>query len=539
MNKRAVIYARVSKEEQNTGNNVSIDQQFADMRALCERNGWAITGEFVDAEKYKATQAPNKGNIVNPSGERADRPGFLEMLAMVKTGEPDIILCWRDDRLVRHPRVAVVLEDTLDIGDVARRGAPKIEIRDATGAVIDRFTLSIKAAIWREENKRRTERTRMGKAATLKQGRWPNNYQRFGYVSYREEGKRGRTVEIAEGEAEIVLTIHKMYDAGIGIQDIRRHLINNEMEQRGPHKHKWSPAIIYFILRAEDYAGVATWTFADGMAMSIKIPVIVPRPLWERNQARLERNKGLSTRNAKGVYLLQGLVRCGDCGWRMTARRKKDKHIYFCAAASRYPDEAHPKPYNRNGGQLDWLVWRAIVDYGIRQPDTIREQVSIRQAELLEQDNAVDGDIARIRHRLAEIEQERAHYSRQEARGKITEKEFDCRMDETRERHLYWQSELDRLLELRDNAVKVQAGLDYATELLTVLRGRLSEIDIPPDELRELPDDRRAKILEKQRTIIRALCDRVTVYASGKVVIDGVLDGSEAAQFELATSTPG
>ena len=113
--------------------------------------------------------------MVNPSGERADRPNFLKMLELVKTGTIDVVLCWRDDRLVRHPRVAVALEDALDIGDKERPGKPKIAIYDATGAIIDRFTLSIKAAIWREENKRRAERTRMGKVGTLQEGRWPGN----------------------------------------------------------------------------------------------------------------------------------------------------------------------------------------------------------------------------------------------------------------------------------------------------------------------------------------------------------------------------
>ena len=145
---KAGLYARVSMEEQAKGDRVSIEQQIANMRELCGRNDWTVVHLFVDAENYRATQAPNRGKVVNPSGERADRPAFLEMLEMVKAGNLDIVLCWRDDRLVRHPRVAVALEDALDLGDAVRNGRPKIEIRDATGAVIDRFTLSIKATIW-------------------------------------------------------------------------------------------------------------------------------------------------------------------------------------------------------------------------------------------------------------------------------------------------------------------------------------------------------------------------------------------------------
>ena len=157
------LYARVSKEEQ-AEEGASIDQQVADMRALCERNGWNVAGVLVDCENYRATQNPKKGMIVNPSGERADRPALLELLEMLRTGETDAVACWRDDRLVRHPRVAVALEDALDIGDAQRNGRPKIGLCDATGGMIDRFTLSIKAAVWREENKRRAERSQMGKA---------------------------------------------------------------------------------------------------------------------------------------------------------------------------------------------------------------------------------------------------------------------------------------------------------------------------------------------------------------------------------------
>ena len=182
-----VQYGRVSSEGQDTENKVSIQQQLAEMDALSERDGWRVIGVFVDKRDYRATQNPKRGKMVNPSGERADRPRFLEMLDVVKAGDVDAVLCWRDDRLVRHPRVAVALEDALDIGDAQRNGKGKIEIRDATGAMLDRFTLSIKATIWREENKRRAERTRMGRVATLQRGRWPGTYPRYGYRAHKAE----------------------------------------------------------------------------------------------------------------------------------------------------------------------------------------------------------------------------------------------------------------------------------------------------------------------------------------------------------------
>ena len=545
-----ICYARVSQPYlQDAEDKVSIDQQLADMRGLCKRSGWQIIEEFVDNESYKATQNPSKGKIVNPSGERADRPQLLAMLEAVKTGDSDAVLCWRDDRLVRHPRVAVALEDALDIGDAQRNGKDKIEIRDATGSMIDRFTLSIKATIWREENKRRVERTRMGKVATLQQGRWPGHYHRYGYKTQKEE--RGRSIMVDEDEAQWVRKIHEWFDAGVGIEGIRRCLIAQDAPQKCKgNKHLWDHSSIYHVLHAEDYTGVATWRFGDGRTMSIKIPAIIGRELWERNQERIERNKILSTRNASDVYLLQGLAHCGDCGGAMGVLKKRYGHVggvrrryrwrlhsYFCRTADRYPEEEHPRPCSRYGPSLDRAVWRHLVDNGIKRPELIAAYVLDRQAELQAQGESADGEIAHARRRLEQITQERKSYQKQLAKGWMTEDEFVGHIAETDENLQYWESELARLKELRDNQDKVQAGLDYVNRLMASIEKVLPMADIPRDELKKLPEDKRNEILTIRRDIVRALVEKVEVWANGQVMVHGLLDGSEAAQFELASLT--
>jgi chromosome segregation ATPase len=167
------------------------------------------------------------------------------------------------------------------------------------------------------------------------------------------------------------------------------------------------------------------------------------------------------------------------------------------------------------------------------KPDYIKSQVLARQEELQRQGEDVDGDIAHARQKLTQAEQERAFYQRQAARGKITENEFDARMEETEETRQYWQGEIDRLKELRDDAAKVQSGLSYVTELMTSLQSQLPGIDIPPDELKALPEEKQAEILKMRRVIIRALVEKVVIWANKQVMIYGVIDGSEGAQFEL------
>jgi DNA invertase Pin-like site-specific DNA recombinase len=547
------LYARVSKEEQ-AEEGASIDQQIADMKALCERNGWNVAGVFVDCENYRATQNPKKGKIGNPSGERADRPALLELLAMLKSGDLDAAVCWRDDRLVRHPRVAVVLEDALDLGDVRRNGRPRIGLYDATGAIIDRFTLSIKATVWREENKRRSERAQMGKVATLQQGRWPGTYDRLGYDMVKDPGKRGHKIALNENEAETVKAIFDWYDSGVPSSEIRRRLMANGTQQKGtqPRLGDWAMPIITSILRAEDYTGKATWHFGDGTSYSIEIPRIIEPEQFERVQVRVDQNKKLASRNAKGVYLLQGIIRCGECDGALScstfyygSRRLADgrmerrvlenpKHKYRCSRAAQYPDLGHPRPFHWRGEILDWEVWRWLVDHAINKPDAIEMQVLARREELQQEGESVNGQLAHARRRLAEVEQERAFYQRQAARGKIDEREFDTRMAETEDSRRYWQGEIKRLAELRDDAQKVEDGLKYAAELLTTLRAQLPETDQSPEALEAMPKGKRDTILKRRRQTIRALCDKVIVWSDGHVKLEGVIDGSEGAEFDLA-----
>jgi hypothetical protein len=147
----------------------------------------------------------------------------------------------------------------------------------------------------------------------------------------------------------------------------------------------------------------------------------------------------------------------------------------------------------------------------------------------------MESDLAHTRKKLEEVAHARAFFQRQAARGRIQEDEFDARMDETQAEREHWQAELERLKDLRDGAAAVQDGLDYATQLMAHLQERLAVIDQTPKQLRRLPEEDRNAIVEQRKEIIQILCDEVIVWADKRVKLIGVLDGTEAAQFELKT----
>ena len=82
-----------------------------------------------------------------------------------------------------------------------------------------------------------------------------------------------------------------------------------------------------------------------------------------------------------------------------------------------------------------------------------------------------------------------------------------------------------------------QAGLDYATELLTTLQDILPDIDQTPKELMAMPRRERDEIMKSRRGIVRALCERVYVYSDWSIRIEGVLDGGEGRRFGLLSSS--
>jgi DNA invertase Pin-like site-specific DNA recombinase len=536
----ALLYSRVSQEIQAEGNSVSIEQQLLEMRKLCETRNWHIANEFVDFQNYIATQAPEKGKTVNPSGERADRPAFLEMLEAIRTGQYDITMCWRDDRLVRHPRVEVALEDALDLGDINRKGQEKIQIMDATGAIIDRFTLSIKASVWREENKRRADRGKMGKKATLMTGRWCGEYRRYGYQSVKIPGQRGRIIELDPVTAPIVRKIFEMYDGGYRIVDIRDYLIEKEVPQiyTGLVKHKWQRPLIDRILKSEEYyLGEAVWKFGDGKVIKIKIPQIIDADLWERVQGKFERNKRLSPRNSKEIYLLQGLAFCGNCSYQMGITHCKGYgsygygdgtgHAYRCTNASANPHEEHSLLSSFNGVKLEWTVWRYILDKLLPNPQFVVSQVESRINELQKQGDNANGEIAQINKALQDLETERAFYQKKTAQGKISELEFDQRMDETTSEIERLNAQLAYLLKLRHEAEVVQNSLDYVSVLFSHLKEKAFSLDVVPQALAEMTKAERDENLKGRKTILRMLISKAILFSSQKIKLLCAIDGSE------------
>ncbi len=82
MTTKAAIYARVS----TIGNGQSPEMQLRELREYCERRGWQIAGEYVDA---------------GISGSKDRRPQLDRMMTEAHKRRFDVVAVWKFDRFAR------------------------------------------------------------------------------------------------------------------------------------------------------------------------------------------------------------------------------------------------------------------------------------------------------------------------------------------------------------------------------------------------------------------------------------------------------
>lgn len=150
---------------------------------------------------------------------------------------------------------------------------------------------------------------------------------------------------------------------------------------------------------------------------------------------------------------------------------------------------------------------------------------------LLGQADSIDGDLSQASKQLAQIKQERIFLTRQAKKRLISEGEYEMLMKETEKQKEYWQGEIERLQELRDNEEILNDSINYAVTLMESLQENLSEINQGRKELKKLSPGQQKQILLKRQKIVRSLCEKVFLFPDGNIKIEGVLDTGLLSDF--------
>ncbi len=477
--KRAVIYARVSTDEQAT-KGYSLPTQIEACERYAHDNGLEVVGVFKD--DYTGTSPIES----RPEGRKA-----YEMLS---SNQADVFIAYRIDRIVRPPEDGDEWDMPILIRGLAKlnkaihtldRGQLKTDFASLLIAMLDAKGAG-------DERRKIIERTTRGRNRKVQEGKvLGTGKPPYGYTFSKD------SLVINEAEAAIVRMIYQWYVYGENDEPpmtdytITRKLsamgIPTPGESRARHARirgssMWCYATTRHILITETYAGVLRFgrngTFHKGekrvkrpknaLAVLNVFPIVSPE-LWDAAQARRERNKQMSARNSKHEYLLRSLITCG-CGCKMTGRFCGESRRYRCHSDSSFIKGIEHDRFNchektANADVLEAVVWQYVLDI---LTDPIRFEAEWRKAQAIEQDALAPkrDRLETIRDLIKHCEQEANETAAALKRAKgIVLAKLEADMDSVNNRYIKLTDERDRLLvELQTGARLDEGALSRALQ---------------------------------------------------------------------------
>jgi len=284
---RVAIVTRISTDELNQP--YSLEAQAKGLEAfVASQPGHAITHRFVD----------------QASGATLARPGLQAALAAAKTGQFDVLLVYRIDRLTRSIVGLMTIVEELAAAGVALPSAT--EPIDTQGPV-GRMLLQLLGIFAEFERGLLIDRITKGFERKAARGEWLGGPGPYGY----QLDSATKTLTVEPGEAAIVGAMFARYvDEHCGAPSLAHWL--NDTGQRSRRDRLWSTQTVLRVLRNPVYLGKIAHgeDVHDG-----KHKAILDKQTFNQAQQLLGQR---STGTAAVVpntsdYLLSGLLRCTAC----------------------------------------------------------------------------------------------------------------------------------------------------------------------------------------------------------------------------------
>lgn len=402
-NLRAVIYARVSSEEQ-AESGYSLDAQLELMRTYAVARGLQVVAEHVAAESArKVGRAVFDKVIASFSGR--DAPGHL--------------LIEKIDRVSRN------LPDMAKLDDLRLRG---LTIHAVKGGRVygpdspsgDMLEWEFQAVIARHYVRNLSEEVRKGMKAKRAAGGWPH-LAPLGLLNTERDGRR---VIVHDPErAPIVARLAKAVAAHrLTLLAACRWAASHGLTTRAGRS--FSTSSMQALLRNPLLAGLMVGTSGEMKRCAVE-PVVDTATWWRVQDVLSSRTRGKGERGRRHDHAFRGLIRCA-CGRAYSGemqpgRHRKGAHVYYRCAAHRCPRGRHPvrerDVIEAVARRLDGLKLTPEMRTFIREE--IAAMVEAAQADANAQHRRLDAEAENARKRLATMYQDRLA-------GRLAIDEFDA-----------------------------------------------------------------------------------------------------------------
>lgn len=339
---RAVIYRRVSRDEQVSGFSLTTQQQ--QCLAYCEEHGYEVVGDFEE------------------SGSGADmdeREQLTQVRRMMRAHQFDVLVVWKFDRLHRNQtNQAVVMYESKKHG--VRIESVKEQVDDTP---VGQFLTSVHAFRATMEGEDIRMRTMEGTRRRVESGmplvgKCPPFGYEWGYSVVKGRNRKTHLVP-SPTTAAVIPQIYQMVANGDSLRTVVDWLEAEQVPTCGGQS-TWRKSTLYRILRNPVYWGQPTAyrtqqikvlvtddngeakTKKRSLARPLEDVVVLPEsaapPLVSPELAAMAHQRlkasGASPHSARIInperYLLRnGYAVCGTCGHVMSCRRRNGRHEFY------------------------------------------------------------------------------------------------------------------------------------------------------------------------------------------------------------------
>ena len=338
------LYMRLSRDDENYGDSVSIETQRTILRQYAAEHGLHVFSEYVDD---------------GWSGTNFERPGFQRMMDDVEAGKVNCIVT-KD--LSRFGREHVMMDYYLEFifPEKQVRYIAVTENEDTEKGLSDFVPFKNLFNEWFAK-----DTSRKVKAAL--HAKFAAGQRTFAYapLGYKRHPEVKNALAIDEETRWIVEKIFDLAVHGAGAARITRILVNEKVPTPGWINYKrdgtfaniyagapeekayaWTIAQVKSILKDETYIGNSIHNKQTNISYKNKKKVRKPKEEWFRVEntheplvskedfARVQELIATRRRQQKdgSAQIFSGLVKCADCGWSLafsTNRQNKKPYSYY------------------------------------------------------------------------------------------------------------------------------------------------------------------------------------------------------------------
>ena len=403
------FYCRVSTDMQAEKEDGSLDTQLDRLGSLVDYRrkqgeNWVCAEKLVEGEK--------DGKRHGKSAKNTDRPAYQKLLELARARLIDVVIVTKLDRISRSLSDFIKLVEELE-----RYGVKLVSLKedfDFTTAA-GRFQIHMLVALAQYERELTSARVKDKVLWRLEKG-LPIGRPPGGYVM------KEKMYAIEEPFASHVRAADALYverqSADVIVREFAR------LGYRTKSGALYSKPVICGILRSTIY--VAKQEHGDKLYDAGWEPIRT----WENHekiQRLMDRNNkrkhGGKTQPRNYVYLLQGMLRCGECGHKMvpqpaTGRNGNAYHYYGCNQAEKSVGTVCPKRYVP-AEALDRAVLEFMKQLHLK-PERIKAIASKENSFVSQTIRKLKEDHERVSTQLGRNKQQLAHLAEVLANGGMT-----------------------------------------------------------------------------------------------------------------------